>query len=476
MFSAPAPDAAPASHVRYYGDQHEVYEVALHEPLAVPQVPETLLHDLWAHQRFNRIGLTTTTGESIIVINPGTPNTDAGPDFLNAHLLIGTTAWHGDVELHHTSGQWFDHGHHLDARYNSVVLHIALQADIWTSGLLRQDDSMIPELVLAPILTTPLRQLLYDFRTRADKALPCANHWPTVEASVKTQLIETHAETRLQERVAHLEAEYLKTPDLEAILYATLFEGLGYAKNAAPMRELVRRIPLDRIRRLVDAEDRAALFFGTAGLIPGASDIDDDATAVYAAQLRDRFARLQSVYPEPPMPTPSWRFFRLRPNNFPTLRIAQGLAWLADGGLLMSAPLDHALAALESPEPLARLRMLLAAPVSDFWQHHVHLKRQAKPHAGHLGTSRADTLLLNAVLPVLLLHIDHLSRPDLRDRVVTVLQQLPPEDNEVIREFTNLGHKPKSAYATQGLYQLYRTQCQRSRCLACSVGQSMLKR
>ncbi|MEM6645226.1 MAG: DUF2851 family protein [Bacteroidota bacterium] len=476
MAAASASVTPHAAHVRYYGDQHNVYEVALHEPAATTRVPEALLHDLWAQQRFNRVGLATTTGEPIVVIDPGTLNTDAGPDFLNAHLLIGTTAWHGHVEIHHRSGQWFDHGHHLDARYNSVVLHVALQADIWTSGLLRQDDTTLPEFILAPTLTTPLRQLLYEFRTRPADALPCANHWLPADTQVKEQLIEAHAEARLHDRVAHLEAEYLRTPDLESILYSGLFAGLGYAKNAEPMRELVRRIPLERARCLVDAEDRAALFFGTAGLIPDESAIEDAETAACAAVLRERFARLQAVYPELPMPTLSWRFFRLRPNNFPTLRIAQGLAWLADDGLLMQSPLDRALAALESAAPVARLRALLAAPVSPFWQHHVHLKRKAKQHAGHLGTSRADALLINAVLPVLLVHIAHLNRPELRDRVVDVMRTLPAERNEVVRTFTRLGHRPRSAYETQGLYRLYRTQCQCSRCLSCPVGQDMLAR
>ncbi len=267
----------------------------LHEPAPeAATVPEALVQDLWAQQRFDTEGLKTTDGEPIAIRDPGRLNTDAGPDFQNAHVRIGGMDWRGQVEVHTTSGGWFRHDHHTDPRFNSVVLHVTLHADMWTGGLLRADESALPELALYPRLDTPLRELLYSFRTRADDdTLPCASRWDEVPSPIRTSWIRRLAQDRLTEKRDHLPDPSDTSP--ATILHERLFAGLGYAKNDAPMTTLARRTPPAVLRPLDTPPEREALLFGTAGLLPEPGDLleADRPTADYTMALRDHFRRLQ---------------------------------------------------------------------------------------------------------------------------------------------------------------------------------------
>lgn len=298
--------------------------VALHEPATnTADVPEALVHDLWQQQRFDTENLTTTDDATVSVLNPGEPNTDAGPDFRNAHVRIDDMDWRGHVEIHTTSGGWFEHEHHTDPRYDSVVLHVTLHADMWTGGLLRSDQSPLPEIVLYPRLKTPLRELLHTFHTRTDDdTLPCASRWDEVPANTRWEWIHQLTRERMARKRDRLPTSADKS--LEAALHERLFAGLGYSKNDAPMSTLAERIPPAPLRALETPRDREALLLGTAGLVPDPGDLldADRTTADYAMDLRDRFRRLQVDLDVAPMSPTAWTFFRLRPNNFPPLRIA----------------------------------------------------------------------------------------------------------------------------------------------------------
>lgn len=448
----------------------------LHEPPAdTADVPEALVQDLWAHQRFATKDLTTTDDEAVQVLDPGTQNSDAGPDFQNAHVRIGGMDWRGHVEIHNTSGGWFQHEHHTDPRYDSVVLHVTLHADVWTGGLLRSDESPLPEIVLYPYLETSLRELLHAFHTRADdEALPCAPRWNEVPKNLRWEWIHHLAEERLTEKRDRL--SIVDDQSLEAALQERLFAGLGYSKNDTPMSTLAQRTPPKVLRRMVKPRNREALLLGTAGLLPEPGDLleSDRETADYAMALRDRFRRLQVRLNITPMASTAWTFFRLRPNNFPPLRIAQAAAWYADGALLSTDPLSALRTALNEDEPVAALRNALDARPPDFWRTHYHLTKRAKEHDPSLGPSRIDTLLVNAVAPVLLLDADRRDDSPQADAVLELLRTLPASRDRVTRRFKDLGTEPDSAFDAQGLHELYRNYCTEGGCLECNVGEYLL--
>ncbi|GIV61592.1 DUF2851 family protein [Rhodocaloribacter litoris] len=450
---------------------------ALHEPAAARRVPEAFVQDLWATQRFPPGTLKTTAGETVAVLDPGQPNPDGGPDFLGARLRLGGMAWAGDVEVHVTSGGWVEHRHDHDPHYNTVILHVALFSDLWTGRLHRADGTLLPELILLPHLTAPLRTLLHRFHTRPPDALPCADGWPGVPEKIKTTWIHHLARERLAGRRRRLEAAYLVRPDLEALLHERLFAALGYAPNAEPMQALARRLPLSLTRRVRDPLDLEALHFGTAGLLPDPAQLlkADRATADYVMDLRERFDRLRHTLATEvvPMDRTQWRFSRLRPANFPTLRIAQGVALLRT--LLHRDPLGILPATLREADPVAALRSLLCVRPGPFWETHVRLDRRTRPRNPALGLSRADGMIVNAVVPVLLLLAEQTGAPPLEAALVELLERLPAEDDRVVRRYAGLGTRPRNALETQGLQQLYRTRCLAGHCLTCPVGRTLIE-
>ena len=475
----PTAPPSPASTPLFYGARHHVFEVTLHEPNgSTPQVPEALLQDLWHSLRFDRSALATCDGTPVTILDPGTLNTDSGPDFLGARLRIGEIERRGAVEIHVTSSGWFRHKHHVDPRYNDVILHVALHADVWTGSLLRPDRSPIPEVILYPHLGASLRRLLHQFYTRPADEIPCASHWTSVPETLRQSTIQDLAVERLHAKKDRLGATYLHTPDVRALLHERLFAGLGYAKNTDAMTTLARRLPPSLVDRLGDPLDLEALHLGTAGLLPTPADLlqADRATADYAMALRDRFERLQDRYARPVMDRTAWRFFRLRPANFPPLRIAQGAAWFQPGGLLHTDPIGRLVDALQATDPVQALRRVLGVRPGPFWETHIRLDRATRPRNPALGRARLDALIVNAVAPALLLHAEQTDDPALEARVFDVLHRLPADQDEITRRFLALGTRPRDALHAQGLHHLYRTYCTPSHCLRCRIGQRLLGR
>ncbi len=463
----------------FYGFNDAVVEVTLHEPRgARPAVPERLVQDVWARRQFDASALVAANGAPVTVLDPGTLNTDSGPDFTGARLRVGSAEWTGDVEIHVTSSGWFDHRHHLDPAYNRVVLHVALHPDVWTGGLLRADGTPLPEVILYPHLDASLRRLLYDFYTRSDADPLCAGRWRSVPASVRAPWIDQLAAERLRAKRDRLADAYLHTPDLEALLHERLFAALGYAKNAEPMAMLARRLPLSLVRRLRDPLDREALHLGVAGLLPTPADLlrIDRASADYAMALRDRFDRLQLRHEVPVMDRTAWRFFRLRPANFPPLRIVQAAKLPGPGGLLHHDPIGRLTAALQAEDPVATLHDTLHATPEPFWDTHVRLEKPTRPRDPSLGRARRNAMIANAIAPVLLLHAEQVGWPALEAAVFDVMRALPAERDAVTRRFEGLGTKPGNAFTAQGLHQLYRSRCTEARCLSCAVGRHLLNR
>jgi len=468
-----APFVAAPRH-RYTVDENAVV-VSLHEPHPEVEVPEALVHDLWRHQRFDGAHLTTTEDEAVRVLDPGRPNTDAGPDFRNAHVQIEDVDWRGDVEIHVASRGWIEHGHDTDPRYDSVVLHVALHADAWTGALPRNDDSILPEIVLYPRLDTPLRKLLHTFHTQADDdTLPCAPRWDEVPDSTRRSWIAELAHDRLRDKRDRLADA--SDADLATQLQERLFAGLGYAKNDEPMAALARRLPPNTVRRIKTPRDREALHLGVAGLLPAPDDLldADRETADYAMDLRHRFRRLQVHLNRPVMDETQWTFFRLRPNNFPPLRIAQAAAWYTEDALLDADPLPPLRSAFTADNPVAALQEALAATPPPFWRTHYHLETDAADHDPSLGPGRRRTLITNAVVPVLLLDAERRGAAEQAEAALDVLRSMPAPTDSVVRRFRTLGTEAQSAFDAQGMHQLYRAYCTKGGCLNCSIGRHLL--
>ncbi len=469
----PSPESSPFP--LFYGLSEDVFEVLLHEPDPERRdVPEALVQDLWRNQRFDRSGLMTVGGMPIRILDPGRLNTDQGPDFLDVHIEIGSTSWHGAVEVHTTSGIWIDHAHDKDAVYNATLLHVSLYSDIWTGRLSRADGTILPEIVLYPRLEAPLRRLIHAFHTRSTRTLACAAGWKRVPDTVRAPWIRALGIERFEEK----KRKMASVESLDRRLYEDLFAALGYSKNAEAMRTLAGVVSIERARRLDDPLDLEAVFLGCAGLIPHPAELldADRVTADYAMELHDRFDRINHRFELEPMPDTAWRFFRLRPANFPPLRIAQAAALFSPvAGFLRDNPIERARRVLlDDPHPIRVLRSLFEVQLTTFWRDHVRLDRRSRPHSPSIGTTRVDALLVNALLPVLGVHADRTRDQNLADAVLETASGLPPENDVVTRHFEDLGTQPTNALDAQGLHQLFRTRCAQARCLTCDIGRHLL--
>ena len=452
--------------------------IALHEPDArVAAVPEVVIQDIWRCLRFNHSGLTTCTGEAVEVWHPGSLNSDAGPDFADARIYVGDLCWSGDVEIHRTSGEWIEHRHDEDPLYDRVVLHVTLVADRYTGTLRRSDGTVLPEIVLYPLLHDGLRSVLHRFYATPKPDFFCDAHWAEVPEALRRSLMQSLGRERIGQRTAALADAYLESPDVEALLYRRVLRALGYAKNAEPMETLAQSVPLAHLRSFEDPRDVEALLLGAAGLLPSTQALldADRATADYAVDLRDRFERMQARSPVAVMKSTVWKRARLRARSLPTRRIAQAAALVGPGGLLHADTLAHLVEAVQSERPIPALRGLLTATEpSRFWETHLRLDRACKPGPTGLGRSHADSVLINAVLPVLLLHAEQSGDLGMETLVLSLYEQLPAASDAVTRRFERHGTKPAHALEAQGLHQLYRTRCTAGRCLTCPVGQHVI--
>lgn len=464
----------PPTH--FYGDDDAVFALALHEPQGDRHVPERFVQDLWRTQRFLAQGLTTTSGRAVTVLAPGRHNHDTGPDFRDARLLLDGEEHLGDVEVHTTSGDWLAHRHHQDPRYDRVILHVTLFTDVWTGHLARSDGATLPEIDLLPLLPAALRRMVHDFHTRTDDAPACASRWGTVPEALRAGWVARLGRERLEARCREATVHCRREADLERVLYEFLFAGLGYAKNTGAMAALTRQVSLAQARGLPDPRDREALFLGAAGLLPAPADLlrSDRVTADYAIDLSDRWHRLRLLLGLEPLSRQEWLFFRLRPANFPTLRLAQGAAWFGGPeGLLTAGVLDRLWEILSTPRPLPVLRRLLRAHPGAFWETHYRLDRATRRRPALLGAERVDALLLNAVAPVLLALCDRRGAAQ-RARVFDLVATLPHRPDVVTRRYGALGSPPRNAFEAQGYHQLYKTRCREARCLDCALGIHLL--
>ena len=485
MLASPAlPSSAPSPVFYHLPLPDAAVRITLHEPDArVADVPEAVVQELWHQLRFDAAGLCTTGGQPVQILHPGTPNRHGGPDFSEARLLVGGDDGHppvllvGDVEIHRTSGEWVLHRHQDDPRYDRVVLHVVLLGDRHTGRLRRPDGTPLPEVLLYERLHEPLRRMLYRFFAQPAASFACAPQLASVPAPVLHGWARRLGTRRLHERAAHLAA--LPGTPLDEALYGGLLRALGHAPNADPMQNLALRVPLGTARdalRQGGPREVEALLFGAAGLLPPPSALRTlpPDTAWYAADLGARFERRHNARPVRTMNAVEWQFFRLRPANFPTRRIAQAAALVT--GFLADDPLGRLRAALATSRPLRALRDVLAAcEAAPFWETHTRLDKPSKPLSTRLGRTRIDGLLLNAVLPVLLLDADARGDTGARARVTALYERLPAADDEVTRAYAAAGFTPRNAVEAQGLVQLHRHYCSAGRCLDCAAGQHLLR-
>ncbi|HOY48897.1 MAG TPA: DUF2851 family protein [Flavobacteriales bacterium] len=421
-------------------------------------ISEQLLHFIWKFRLYQTDKLALASGESLEVISPGTHNKHSGPDFQNARIKIGNTLWAGNVELHIRSSDWYRHKHETDAAYHTVILHVVAIHDMDVFDL---NNQVIPVIELKSFIKESLLQR-WEELSGSMFPIPCAALGRPDVITMQNWLDRLVTE-RLEEKSSRIrQLLSLTKNDWTEALYCFIFRSVGMQLNAVPFELLARSTPYRILLNYKQSQFQLeALLYGQSGLLH--SEHEDE----YLQALWNEYRFLARKHKLKPIEKHLWKFLRLRPMNFPTVRISQ----------LANLISKHSI----SPENFREMGSLkewvnwFDMECSPYWDEHYVMDHFSTKKKKHFGKSASQSLLMNAIVPFLFVYATHRGDEELRDRVLEVLYQLPPEKNVILEVWNQFGIQPDTAAASQGLIQLKTNYCDSRRCLECAVGHRLLK-
>lgn len=416
---------------------------------------EALLQFIWQYSLYEPSGLRTMEGEPVTVIHPGALNTHAGPDFLNARVRVGDTTLAGHVEIHINSSDWLKHGHQHDEAYKNLILHLVYTHDVALPHTIPtlQIGEHIPQHVIAR----------YTSLMNANQSLPCAGMLAQVKDITKeswlTRLLAERWEMKLDEWNTLQKKD---VDDWQNLLYWRMAANFGFKVNATPFLALARSLDINILAKHRDSLLQVeALLFGQAGML------EEPFTDEYPNRLRAEYQYLKKKYQLTPIASYHWKFLRMRPANFPTIRIAQFAALVHRSVHLFSQIIE-----LYTVKEIAPLLQVVA---SSYWDNHFIFDEQS-PHAPkHLGRSSVQNIIINTIAPIQFLFARRHRSEAQQERALQLLEDLPSERNHIITTWNETGWNATNAAQSQALIHLYNHYCQPRQCLNCAIGLSILK-
>ena len=418
---------------------------------------EDFLHFIWKFGLFERSGMICDTGDRIQVIALGDHNMDAGPDFLNARIKIGRTIWAGNVEIHVMSSDWTEHKHNLNKAYDNVILHVVYRHD---QPATRTGGEIIPtvELQFDPALFENYRMLLNN-----RGSLPCQAGIRQTDPFLRDLWINSLVVERLQQKTEFISGLLEKYKNnWEEVFYIGLARSFGFGLNAAPFEMLARSVPLTHLSRtrnnLFQLE---AMLMGQAGFLQDAKIFSD-----YYGELRREYLHFRKKFGLKPLEKHLWKFLRLRPVNFPTIRIAQFAALLSRGDSLFSQIMDC--------KEISELWKHFNVRASSYWDTHYTFETFSPTRVKNLGTDAFQMIVINAVVPFQFIYGQRSGLEKYKEKALEWLNRLPAEKNRLTGRWNKAGIETESAFYSQGLLQLSNHYCSGKRCLACSIGMNII--
>lgn len=431
---------------------------------------EQLLHYVWKHKIFPLRQLKTADGKALEVIHPGLHNTsNAGPDFFNAKVRIDGQLWVGNVEVHLRSSDWFRHHHDTDEAYANVILHVVSKADMQVP-LPGTTDNWIPQLEM-PVPESVMNN--YTTLSQSDQTPRCRKVIATLPRLLVHSWMSALSVERLEERTQQvMERRERCNKDWEHTLFVTLARTFGFGINGDAFEAWARAVPLAAAaKHRDDLFQIEALFFGQAGFL-AADSLREKATPEgreYYAKLQREYRYLCQKFSLKPMDSSLWRFLRLRPQNFPSIRIAQ-LAMLYHKEQIN-------LSRLISADSIESFRQLLDTQVSPFWQtHYTFSSEESDPSERKLAISSRNLVILNTISPILFAYGRYKGDDSLCELAASLLEQIKAEDNNIVRHWSEAGIHCESAADSQALIQLTRRYCEPRNCLRCRFGYEYIRR
>lgn len=421
---------------------------------------EAFLQYVWQHSLLEG-PLTTVDGLPVVVERVGELNRDAGPDFFDARLVINNIRWAGNVEVHIKSSDWNLHHHSQDKAYNNVILHVVYINDV---DIILENGKRMPTVVIADAIPDYVWNNYDNLMNPADnQEIPCASRLKEIPEF----LLQMSQDRLLVERIER------KSGDVQRILkeskgsweqacYWLVARYFGGKTNAFPFELLAKTTPMGILAKIKDNPFRVeSLFFGQAGLLE--REFADE----YPQAMRREYNYLQAAYGLSPIEGHLWKFFRLRPPSFPTLRISQFANLICKSNNLFSKMLEA--------NDIKTLRSFFDVKVSEYWLTHYNFDKETPRRQKSIGKALVDSIIINAWIPLLfeygVLHDDD----HYKDQAFNLLQQLPPESNRITKLWEDEGIVPKNAAESQAVIQRYTEYCSQNKCLDCQLAFRLIK-
>jgi len=422
---------------------------------------EDFIHYIWKFRLFDRENLQTTAGEGIEVFSAGLPNSDSGPDFHNARLRIGDTTWAGNVELHINSSDWHKHNHTNDNAYRNVILHVVYRDD---EPVVLPDGRRLATLELKDRIPPELYSRYHNLAYGNPQFIPCEGSLHAVDDITLRNWLTRVLVERLEKRSAAVTAALEKNRgDWEETFYQFLAAQFGFKTNSLPFELLAKSLPQLTLAKHKDNPLQIeALIFGQAGFLE--EDLKDD----YPNKLKEEYSFLRKKYNLVPIEKHLWKFMRMRPQNFPTIRLAQFAALIVKSNHLFSKVIE-----IKDVDSLRKLFNKLE--INPYWETHYRFDAESKPSSKSLGESSVDILLLNTFVLFLFCYGKHNQQEYFINRSLKLLEKLPAEQNNIVTNFDSLGIKVNTAFDSQALLELKNNYCSYKKCLQCGVGNKILR-
>lgn len=416
---------------------------------------EDLLHHVWKTKNFDFDELLTTDNEKIQIHQFGTHNFNSGPDFLDARITIGDTLWAGHVEIHINSSDWNAHKHQNDNAYNNVILHVVYADD---KPILNSNGQSIPTLVLKPRIKE--RYLNdYDKLTSSLTWVPCANHLEKINKDKIPFFLERLVVQRLSRKRNEIDTLLdLTKNNWEEVLYRLILKYLGLKVNGVAFDKLATIVPHSLLVKQESILQKESLLFGQAGFINNQDE--------YFKNLSKEFQHQKAKYQLTPLTGVEWHFSRLRPANFPTIRIAQIAALVHKTPQLFNELINDL--------NIDKLKDIFDIEIDGYWNTHYIPGKESAKRKKSIGNSTREILIINAIVPLVFSYSVKTDNEQLKNKALDLLNKIKPEKNKIIRAWNKLGLNADSASQSQALIELKNNNCDTYNCLNCQIGQQII--
>jgi hypothetical protein len=419
---------------------------------------EEFLHYLWVNKKLPFTQLKTHLNEKLEINHFGQYLQNAGPDIFNAQISINQQKWAGNIEIHIKSSDWYLHNHEKDANYNNVILHVVWEND---TPIFRKDNSEIPTLELKKYIS--LSEInKYKSLITSKSWINCENQIAEIDSFVWNNWLESLFINRLERKSEIIDKRLVETnTNWEAVFFEMLSKNFGLNSNGDCFLQLAQSIPFSLIRKeSFDVENLEALFFGKLNLLNEPTEDE------YHIKLASRWSYLKIKYNLESEFGLHPQFFKLRPDNFPTIRLSQFANLIANNQNLFSQ--------LIQANSYAQIKQLLKSETSEYWKNHYNFSKPSKSKSKGLTTPFIDLILINTVIPIKFCYAKHQGKLNIEE-LISLLESIPSEKNAILEKFSVFNVKSVNAFQSQSLLELKNEYCNKNKCLNCAVGLQLLK-